>query len=86
MVRQADAESLVPGYTAATFRASMPPAAAIGLVPHLVLSTGVAVIGLHRGVDPPSLPEPPPGAVLELLETPAGVLDSPAWHLRMTLR
>jgi 16S rRNA (guanine(527)-N(7))-methyltransferase RsmG len=85
-VLETDAEAMAPAFTVATFRASLPPDVAMDLVPQLVLPGGVAVIGLHRGGDPPPVPAPPPGSVLDLLETPAGVLDSSAWHLRMTLR
>lgn len=74
------------GYAGATFRASLPPDQAMKRVRRLLLADGVAVIGIHRGFDRPALPTAPSGVVLELLETPPGILDSPAWHLRMTLR
>lgn len=86
VIEEADAATTIGEYDAAVFRASVPPAEAVALVPRLIDRRGVAVIGLRRGDVPPELPAAPEGAVLELLETPHGILDSPAWHLRMTLR
>jgi len=72
-------------YPAATFRASLPPAEAIVVATTVLEPGGIAVIGLHRGETPvSSLPEFAPGESFEILETPQGILDSAAWHLRMT--
>lgn len=72
-------------YAAATFRGSLSPAQAIAAAPALLESGGIAVIGLHRGELPPqNLPGVVPDESYEILETPKGVLDSAAWHLRMT--
>ena len=85
-VARDDARSHPDRYAAATFRASLKPGDAIRIAPALLQAGGVAVIGLHRGRDPGLLPKGPSGAEFRILETPEGILDSPAWHLRMTLR
>lgn len=85
-IEEADAATTLGTYDVAVFRASVPPATAVALTPRLVGERGMGVVGLRRGSEPPDLPPAPEAAVLELLETPDGVLDSPAWHLRMTLR
>ncbi|GMQ85479.1 MAG: 16S rRNA (guanine(527)-N(7))-methyltransferase RsmG [Acidimicrobiia bacterium] len=75
---------LTRGYGAATFRAAMP----VGNALHAARSTldmgGTAVIALSRSVPPDRTPAAEPGETIQLLETPEGILDSPAWHLRMT--
>lgn len=86
-VDRADVTTYTGRYDAAVFRASLAPQAAVALAPRLIAAQGVAAIALSREGEPPQLPRTPPqGAVLELIETPEGVLDSPAWILRMTLR
>ena len=73
-------------YDVVTVRAALGAEPAVDASLQLLGRGGVAVIGLSRGSRPPTLSEPPGGVVVELLETPDGVLDSPAWHLRMTVR
>jgi 16S rRNA (guanine527-N7)-methyltransferase len=71
-------------YAAATFRGSLTPAAAVVAARHLLVPGGTAVIGIRRGPDPGEIPEAGPGERFEVLRTADGVLDSPAWNLRMT--
>jgi 16S rRNA (guanine527-N7)-methyltransferase len=85
-VVERDAIEVPRVFACAVFRASFTPFDAVALVPRLVVPGGVAVIGLRRGRHPPELPTAPPGTDLDLLVTPEGILDSPAWHLRMTVR
>ena len=81
-----DADNHYERYTAAVFRASYPPDRALAAAGRLLEPNGVAVIGLRRGQEPPSIPEATPDTEIEILKTDEGVLDSPAWHLRMTVR
>lgn len=86
LVVTGDAQDHAQRYEAAVFRASYPTDQALAVAAHLLEPNGVAVIGLHRGPALPVVPDAVPGADLEILETPEGILDSPAWHLRMTVR
>jgi 16S rRNA (guanine527-N7)-methyltransferase len=70
---------------AAVFRGSLPPSEAVVAARTLLKPGGVAVIGLHRGPQRPAgIEVGAPGESFAILETPNGVLDSPAWLLRMT--
>ncbi len=71
-------------YDGATFRGSLKPAVAVAAARRLLVPGGTAVIGLSRGDRPDAVPETGPGVDVAVLETPDGVLDSPAWILRMT--
>ncbi len=82
---QDDAQNHPYRYAGATFRGSLPATEAMVIARNLLESGGVAVIGLRRGADPGALPETERGEALRVLQTPDGVLDSPAWHLRMTV-
>jgi 16S rRNA G527 N7-methylase RsmG len=83
-VLQGDARSHQNQYHGAAFRGSLPPAAAIAAVPNLLHSLGVGVVGLSRDRKPSGLPSGGPHLRVSLIEVPPGVLDSPAWHLRMS--
>ena len=72
-------------YKAAVFRASYPADQALAVAVRLLEPNGVAVIGLHRGPSRPTIPDAIPDTKIEILETNEGILDSPAWLLRMTL-
>ena len=72
-------------YEAAVFRASYPADQALAVAVRLLEPNGVAVIGLHRGPSQPTIPDAIPDTKIEILETNEGILDSPAWLLRMTL-
>jgi len=72
-------------YSGATFRAALSPEGAVSAARTLLETGGIAVIGLHRGDQPPQIvPDAEPGETLRVLKTPQGILDSAAWHLRMT--
>ena len=66
-----------------TFRASLRPVDALRAALPILSENGCAVIGLSRSVEPADLPPAPTVATVDLLEIDEGVLDSPAWLLRM---
>lgn len=71
---------------AAVFRGSLAPSEAVVAARSLLEPGGVAVIGLHRGPQRPAgVDGGEPGETFTILETPQGVLDSPAWLLRMAV-
>ena len=68
-----------PGrFAAATMRAVFPAPDAVSVVTAFLEPEGTGVIGASRRVRPTHL------AGATIVEVPAGVLDSPAWLLRMT--
>ncbi len=81
---QRDVSHLTTRYGAATFRASLPIIDALDAARTTLDIGGTAVIGLSRSHPPVHTPAAEPGETIQLLETPEGILDSPAWHLRMT--
>ncbi len=81
---QGDVSHLTSSYGAATFRASLPIMDALDAARTTLDIGGTAVIGLSRSRPPAQTPTAEPGETIQLLETPEGILDSPAWHLRMT--
>ncbi|MCL1694084.1 MAG: class I SAM-dependent methyltransferase [Actinomycetia bacterium] len=84
-VEQGDALRVVGRRDVVTFRASLQPASAIEAAVPLLTDRGCAVVGLSRTTEPDISPTAPPGTTLDLLHIDQGVLDSPAWLLRMTL-
>jgi 16S rRNA (guanine527-N7)-methyltransferase len=81
---QGDVSHVTSSYSAATFRASLPVIDALDAARTTLDTGGTAVIGLSRSRAPAQTPTAEPGETIQLLETPEGILDSPAWHLRMT--
>jgi len=84
IVRQADIRTVTGVWDAVVFRASLPPKDALDVALPLLSENGCAVVGLSRSAEPPVFPSGPEGGKVDLLEIEAGVLDSPAWLLRMT--
>lgn len=84
-VEQTDASQVVERWDVVTFRASLQPIAALEVAVPLLSERGCAVIGMSRTAEPEIPSIPPPGTTLDLLRIDQGVLDSPAWLLRMTL-
>jgi len=84
-VEQGDALDMVGRRDVVTFRASLQPVSALDVAVPLLNDQGCAVIGLSRTTEPDISPTAPPGTTLDLLRIDKGVLDSPAWLLRMTL-
>jgi len=82
-VEQRDAETESSMWPAIVFRASLPPEAAMRLAARLLANDGCAVIALSRAGEPEILPPTPPDCAADLVSTAPGVLDSPAWLLRM---
>lgn len=90
VVHQDDVGAHRGRYDRVVLRASLTLEAAFTRVPDLLEPLGDMVFGLGRGAnsdaaqrwrqDPAS---PPPGTTVAVVETPPGVLDSPAWLLRM---
>ncbi|MEA2023284.1 MAG: RsmG family class I SAM-dependent methyltransferase [Actinomycetota bacterium] len=85
VVEQKDALQPSGRWGAIVFRASLQPAAALEVALPLMGDQGRAVIGLSRFTEPDELPDAPSGTSLDLLRIDQGVLDSPAWLLRMIL-
>lgn len=84
-VRQGEVHRVSEQWDAVTFRASLPIPDAATLVPRLLTPDGVAVVGVSRHTERPTIPEPPRGVRFEVTSELVGVLDTPAWLLRMTL-
>ncbi len=83
-VEQRDVLQAVGRRDVVTFRASLRPMAALEVALPLLRDRGCAVVGISRTTEPDLSLDAPPGTTLELLRIDAGVLDSPAWLLRMT--
>jgi len=83
-VQQGDVGSLSGGWSVVVFRASLPPEEALDRALPLLLDHGCAVVALSRSAAPDGVPRGPDGGTVDLLEIEKGVLDSPAWLLRMT--
>ncbi|MEN8112834.1 MAG: RsmG family class I SAM-dependent methyltransferase [Actinomycetota bacterium] len=84
VVKNGDEQSVAGGWDAIVFRASLEPDEALRTAAPLLAPGAVAVVGLSRTSRPERLPSPPEETAVDLIEIPAGVLDSPAWLLRMT--
>jgi hypothetical protein len=61
----------------------LPPDAALAVAHPLLERGGCAIVALSRREAPTALPAAPPGTSLTVVRTDPGVLDSPAWLLRM---
>ncbi len=83
-VEERDVLKAVGRRDAVTFRASLHPMAALEAALPLLSDRGSAVVGMSRTTEPDLSLDAPPGMSLDLLRIDAGVLDSPAWLLRMT--
>jgi 16S rRNA (guanine527-N7)-methyltransferase len=85
-VVQGDVEQQEGGREFVAFRASLSPERALRAAIPLLTSGGSAVVAASRTVKPPTIPRvDESGVMVDLLEIEPGVLDSPAWLLRMTL-
>jgi len=85
VVRQEDVGNLTGSWDVVVFRASLPPADALKVAPSLLAAGGRAVVGLSRKAAPEFVPTAPSGTSVVVTKIGEGVLDSPAWLLRMTL-
>ncbi len=83
-VVQGDVESTPGTWSAVLFRAALGPDVALAVAAPRMEPDGCAVVGLSRRPEPPTVPAAPPDMALDLFRTDPGVLDSPAWVLRMT--
>jgi 16S rRNA (guanine527-N7)-methyltransferase len=82
-VEQRDIQLEAGTWPAILFRASLPPDQALAVAAPLLDVGGSAVVGLSRTAEPTRLPQAPPGTETDLVHIGIGVLDSPAWLLRM---
>lgn len=82
-VDQGDADLEVRRWPVVLFRASLPPNKALAVAAPLLEHKGSAVVALSRTSRPKAVPPAPPDTELDLVCTDPGVLDSPAWLLRM---
>jgi 16S rRNA (guanine527-N7)-methyltransferase len=82
-VEQGDVEREARTWPVVLFRASLPPVQALAVGAPLLLDDGCAVVALSRTSRPAAVPPAPPGTTVDVVQTDPGVLDSPAWLLRM---
>lgn len=82
-VEQREIQQEVGIWPVVLFRASLPPDQALVVAAPLLDVGGRAVVGLSRTAEPTRLPPAPPGTETDLVHIGPGVLDSPAWLLRM---
>jgi len=82
-VEQRDIQLEVGIWPAMLFRASLPPGQALAVAAPLLDVGGRSIVGLSRTAEPTWLPPAPPGTETDLVHIGPGVLDSPAWLLRM---
>lgn len=85
VVEQRDTKGMSGPWSTIVFRASLVWEDALAAALPLLEMNGCAVVGLSRSAEPGQLPHAPPGTNLDLLRINRGVLDSPAWLLRMTV-
>ena len=82
-VEQGDVDLEVRRWPSVLFRASLPPNQALSVAAPLLDHNGCAVVALSRTSKPEAVPPAPPETEVDLVRTDPGVLDSPAWLLRM---
>ena len=82
-VEQRDVDLEARRWPVVLFRASLPPNRALAVAVPLLEPRGSAVVALSRTSEPAVVPPAPPETELDLVCTDPGVLDSPAWLLRM---
>ena len=82
-VRVADVDDLEGTYDVVTFRASLLPPNATRTFVRLTDLSGTGLFALTRRERAPEVPEPPTGVIFSVTSEGVGVLDSPAWILRM---
>ncbi len=85
VVEHRDTKGMSGPWSTIVFRASLVWEDALATALPLLEMNGRAVVGLSRSAEPDQLPHAPPGTNLDLLRINRGVLDSPAWLLRMTV-
>lgn len=78
-----DVASTNDTFDVVTFRASLPIAEAATTFQRLANPDGVGVIAWSRREHPKSPPEPPSDTIFTTTAEGVGVLDSPAWLVRM---
>jgi 16S rRNA (guanine527-N7)-methyltransferase len=84
-VERGDARQMEGKWGAVTFRASLQPKDALEVALPLLSDHGCAVVGMSRMAEPDISLAAPLGTTLDILHIEQGVLDSPAWLLRMML-
>lgn len=82
-VRTCEAAEVTEKYDIVTFRASLPVASAALVFKDLAATGGEGLFALSRKERPDTIPDPPEGVTFGIEAQGAGVLDSPAWFLRM---
>ena len=82
-VEQRDVALEARKWPAVLFRASIPPDRALKVAAPLLDDDGCVVVALSRSSEAGAVPSAPPDTELDLVRTDPGVLDSPAWFLRM---
>ena len=82
-VEQRDVAHEARTWSAVLFRASIPPDRALDVAAPLLDDNGCAVVALRRSSQVGAVPSALPDSELDRVRTDPGVLDSPAWFLRM---
>jgi 16S rRNA (guanine527-N7)-methyltransferase len=82
-VRTAEVDRITDRYDCVVFRASLPILGATAAFLTLGSPDSVGVVGISRRHDQPEIPDAPYGVAYHLSCEGDGVLDSPAWLLRM---
>jgi 16S rRNA (guanine527-N7)-methyltransferase len=83
VVVTSDAGDVEETFDVVTFRASLPITQATGVFRSLARDGGIGLFALSRTHAPIASPEPPEGTIFTVVCEGLGVLDSPAWILRM---
>jgi 16S rRNA (guanine(527)-N(7))-methyltransferase RsmG len=78
-----DAAQLRDTFDVVTFRASLQIDQAVQTFRTVGNEGGVGIFAWSRAMNPKSPPDPPADTIFQLIREGAGVLDSPAWILRM---
>lgn len=82
-IRTCDAGVVSEMFDVVTFRASLQILPAAAVFRELAVEGGEGIFALSRRTRPDAIPDPPTGTTFSLEAEGAGVLDSPAWFLRM---
>lgn len=83
-VSTCDVREVTDRFDVMTLRASLEIQTAALAFLDLVAKGGVGLLALSRTRERDALPDPPPGIIFTVEMEGDGVLDSPAWFLRMT--
>jgi 16S rRNA (guanine(527)-N(7))-methyltransferase RsmG len=81
--KTSDVAEVEATFDVVTFRASLPIGQAVRAFRRLGTEEGIGLFAWSRLADPKSPPDAPSDTIFQLVSEGSGVLDSPAWILRM---